>query len=101
MVDNNSFSPEVTLAHRENSLNGEGGYGGVTGWKIVAWFMVDCDLGKKEDEIHNALSNYSVEKEYYHDGTYRLAREVLACSIDDALDAIDELFGDVSWHFMN
>lgn len=99
VVDNNSFSPKETLAHRENSLNGEGGYGGVTGWKIVAWFMVDYDLGKKEDEIHDALSKYSVKREYYHDGEYRSAKEVLTCSVNEAMGAVNSLFNGVFWRY--
>lgn len=99
VVDNNSFSPEVTLAHRKNSLNGEGGYGGVTGWEIVAWFKVDCDLGRKEKRIHDALSKYSTQREYYHDGDYRLAREVLKCSVDEAMNTIDRLLGGVDWQY--
>ena len=99
VVDNNSFSPEETLAHRENSLNGEGGYGGVTGWKIVAWFLVDSDLGRREKMIHDALSRYSTQREYYHDGDYRLAKEVLKCSIDEAKKTIDALFGNISWRY--
>ena len=91
VVDNNINNVEQAIHNREMRLNLEGGYGGMTGWKIIAWAPVSGNLGKIEDDIHHQLTQYSVEAEYTYSGNSRSAQEMFECDRDEAVDRIDEV----------
>lgn len=90
VVDNNINNIEQAIHNRELRLNLEGGYGGMTGWKIVAWAPVKDDLGKIEDDIHHQLSRFSIKRKYTYSGDMKTAQEVFKCDYDEAVDRIDE-----------
>lgn len=52
VVDDNFNNAEEAIHQRELRLNLEGGYGGMTGWKIVAWTPINNEVGKLEERIH-------------------------------------------------
>ena len=79
---------ETVIRNREGSLNAEGGYGGITGWKIIAWKEVGKDLGAIEGFAHNALQKYAEKKEYLHNGKISHAQEVFRCTFEEMQEAI-------------
>lgn len=81
------------LDHREYCLNMYEGYGGVADWKIVAWAQLGKNVGRSENKIHNALSNYSIRGSFYNygEGNYREAQEMFSCTPEMAIDVINRL----------
>lgn len=88
VVDNVS-----NLDHREYCLNMYAGYGDVADWKIIAWACLDKDVGRSENAIHGALSEYSVKgiTYSYGDGDRREAQELFSCDPRVAISVIDKL----------
>ncbi len=93
VVDNNINCPEQAIRNREIRLNLDGGYGGKTGWKIIAWIPVKASVGFIEHIVHESLIKYSVEADYYYSGEYRRAQELLSCNASVAIKAIKLLLG--------
>ena len=90
VVDDNIKDIEQAIHNREIRLNLEGGYGGITGWKIIAWAPVEHDLGKIEDGIHRQLSQFSIKTKYTYSGNRKMAQEMFKCDRNEAIDRIDE-----------
>lgn len=92
VVDNNIDFPEQAIRNRENRLNLEGGYGGETGWKIIAWMPVKSSVGLIEHVAHGILAQYSTKSEYHYSGERRIAQELLSCSASVAIRTVNSLF---------
>ncbi len=90
VVDNNCDNAEYAIHQRALRLNLEGGYGGMTGWKIIAWAPVNEGVGKMEEKIHKKLLPYSIKQNYIWSGEKRVAQELFKCDSSDAIDLIDE-----------
>ncbi len=95
VVDNNIGCAEQAIHNRELRLNLEGGYGGMTGWKIIAWTEVAKDVGMIENSIHNELLEHSVAAHYNYSGEYRLAQEMFDCASDDVINKINVMYAPV------
>lgn len=96
LVENNKGDASYTLSNRQGSLNGEGGYGGVKGWKIVDHFLISGNLGKVEEMIHKELEQYAVRPLYIHSGQQQEAEELFCCSKSIVESAIRKVLADRS-----
>lgn len=79
LVEDNKENASYTLSNRQGSLNGEGGYGGVKGWKIIDHFPISGNLGKVEEMIHKELEQYSIKPLYIHSRQQQEAEELFCC----------------------
>lgn len=92
VVDNNIGCAEQAIHNREIRLNLEGGYGGMTGWKIIAWAEVANNVGMIENSIHRKLMDYSISTHYIHSGECHLAHEMFDCASDEVINTINLMY---------
>ena len=88
MIENRRKTERDLLIHREFQLNSEGGYGGMTGWKIVKSWQLDKNAGRIEREAHLLLQDSKAEELYWYSGELRTANELFKCSLKIAEEAV-------------
>ena len=88
MIENNIESLTTAIEKREYRLNSEGGYGDMTGWKIVKSWPLTKKAGKVEREAQQILKEYKVIKDYWYSNELRTTNELFLCSLNKAEEAV-------------
>lgn len=89
VIDYTSGYNSEYLIHRIGQLNSEGGYAGITGWKLYKAWNISENVGKVEREVHRIMSKYQIIKPYIYSGELRDATELFKCSKTVAEKAIN------------
>ena len=91
ITENNDNDPSNSIYRREITLNMDGGYGNLEGWKIVNYWEV-INAGRIENEVHTHLAKYKMEDiDYWYSGEWRVADELFKCSQTTALKAVKKV----------
>ena len=97
ITENNFNDAKDSIYRREITLNMDGGYGNLEGWKIIKYWEV-INAGRIENEVHQLLVKYKMEDvKYWYSGEWRVADELFGCSSITALNAVNEIIDEYTF----